>query len=295
MSKLKFIPGRPPGPPKTDYRTIRLDQVLKSLPPAPETADVDDAVNQAVHIIIADHFMWLNDTYGICVVAGWLAELLRWETQEQGKQPVFTDADAKKEYFAQTGGVDSGLNLLDYLKHLRKDGIVLGGKTYKIHAFASIDIKNHEQVKLAVQYFRGAYLGMMVPQSMMDQFDAGQIFDVVAHDGGLKGGHCVYGPAYLKFRVEAVTQVGPVIRTWAKRVQATWAFFDKYFDEGYIVIDADDAQAVNHIDMEALDVLLAEVTNAPPPPDPIPPAPEPPAPPKPGCLGTGLLGIFKRR
>jgi intein/homing endonuclease len=193
MAKLKFIPGRPPGPPKTDYRTIKLKEILKGLPAAPETSDVDEAVAQAVKVIIDDHAMWLNDVLGICVVAGWLAELLRWITYEQGKQPVFTDADAKKEYFQQTGGYNSGLNLLDYLNHLRKDGIVLNGKVHKIHAFASVDIHDHEQIRLGVQYLRGVYLGMMVPQSMMEQFDADQPFDVVANEGGLLGGHCFTG------------------------------------------------------------------------------------------------------
>ena len=290
---LKFLPGKLPA--KKDYRTLKLTQIIRAgLPPAPETFDVDEQLGG-----IRDDYMWLNDVLGICVVAGAAAHLLRHEKYEQGIEIVTTDAEARKDYFEQTGGIDSGLYLLDYLNHLRKDGILVGGKSYKIHAFAEVDYKDHEQVRLGIQLFRGVYFGMTVTQSMMDQFDAGQIFDVVSNPGKTLGGHCILSPAYLKFKLEGFTQVGPVFRTWAKRVQATWRFWDRYTDECFIVIDENDPWLNNPnspLDTTALEAILAQVTTLPPPPEPEPrPEPTPPAPPKPGCLGFGLLGrIFKR-
>jgi hypothetical protein len=280
MAGFKFIPGRPPGPPKKDYRTIQFKQIVCALPPAPETADVDVQVGG-----MDDHFMWLNDTYGDCVVADWLANLLRHEKFEQGIQITATDDDAKKEYFGQTGGADSGLVMLDYLNHLRKDGILVQGKTYKIHAFAEIQPKDHEDIRNGVNLFRGVYFGMQVPQSMEDQFNAGEMFTYVP-GSPILGGHAVYCPAYLKYGVvDSVNIVGPVVRTWAKRVQATWEWWDNLVDEVYITIDEVDSWLNNPnspLDVGALEALLAEITNSPPPP-PIPPVP--PAPPKPsGCF-----------
>lgn len=293
---FKFLPGRPPGPPKKDPRTFKFKAIIKKgLPPAPETFDVDVALG-----ILLDSRMWLNDTYGCCVVAAFCAQLLRNEKFEQGVEVYAPDSDVEAEYFQQTGGADSGLDPLGYLNHLRKEGILVDGKRYKIHAFASFNTLNHEEFRLAVSLMHGAFIGCQVPQSMEGQFNAGQIFDVVPDDGGILGGHMVYSPAYLEFsRVEGVNEIGPIIRTWSKRVQATWPWADKYIDCGYIIIDERDEwidPETNPVDTDVLEKLLSGITKCPPEPDPVPapPAPTPPDPPKPGCLFSSVSWIWNR-
>ena len=36
------------------------------------------------------------------------------------------------------------------------------------------------------------------------------------------------------------TKLGPVCVTWGRKQQMTWAFFNKYCDEAYAIIDAVD-------------------------------------------------------
>lgn len=287
MEKIRFIPGKAPKAEDPLNRTIKFKNIVcKEVPPAPETDDVDVQVGG-----LDDHFMWMNDIYGDCVVADWCAHLLRDEKFEQNIQIEIPDADVKTEYFEQTGGTDSGLVMLYYLKHLRTDGIKIGDRTYKIHAFAEVDFHDHEEVKQAIHLLRGVYFGMLVPQSMIDQFNAGEMFSVVV-GSPIKGGHAVYSPAYLHFnRVESVNEIGPVFRTWGTRVQATWAFWDKYVDECYAVIDEQDTWVPpesNPLDIPLLESILAEITGTPVPP------PEPPTPPQPGCL-TGPLGWLVKK
>lgn len=288
---LNFVPGK--GPPRADYdKAFKMVDLLKveNLPPLPEEDDVDVQVGG-----IDDHFMWRNggpDGLGNCVVADFAGKLLRDEKYEQGIQINIPDTDVVNEYFTQTGGVDSGLVMLDYLSHLRHEGIVIEGKTYKIHAYATIDWKDHIQVRRGIQLFRGVYFGMMVPQSMIDQFNAGEILDYVPGSPN-KGGHAVYSPAHLEFKVDSVTEMGPVFRTWAKRVQATWALWDNTVDEAYIIIDERDTwvdPATNPLDTEKLDAMLSQVTSSQPNPEPSP-IPTPP-----GCMPfSRILAWFKKK
>ena len=259
-------------PPKLDKRTIRFKDILKvkKLPAIPEEYDIDRMLD------VSDPNMYLNDELGDCVIAARAHMTLRFEKFEQAELIPISDDEVKTEYFKETGGPDSGLVMLDSLNHWRKDGWTAGGKTYNIHAYASVDWKNHDQVKQGIFLLSGVYFGMQVPQSAVDQFKAGKIWEVVANDGGIQGGHAVYTMAYVK--ILAYNQVGPVIETWGKRVQATWEFWDRYVDECYVIVDNRDSWAGpdDPVDIEKLDAILAEITSEPVNPTPVPTPP--------GCL-----------
>jgi len=254
-----FIPGK--SPPTTDDRTLKMKTILRAnnLPAIPEVFDLD-----ILYPGLVDKEMFLNDTYGDCVTAQHAHQTYRFENFEQGKQIVITNADVKAQYMKETGGVDSGLNMLTSLKIWRQTGFLIGDKIYKIYAFATVDWKNHDEVKLGCMLFNGVCFGMQVPKSAIDQNNNNLPWTVVANDGGIEGGHAVYLLKWLK--IVSINAIGPVILTWGMLQQATWEFWDKYVDEAYIIIDGRDSwldQATDPLNIPQLQTYLTQIGNLP--------------------------------
>jgi hypothetical protein len=265
-------------PQRIDPRTFQLKKLLikKNLPPLPVIYDIDSTFPN-----FSDTNMYGNDKYGDCVIAGRAHMTLRFEDFEQSQLIKITDKEVENEYFKESGGKDSGLVMLDSLNEWRKLGWTASGKLYNIYAFAQIKIKNHNEVKYSIYLLRGAYTGFSVPQSAIDQFNAGQPWTVIS-GSPIVGGHCVY--------IKAYNATGPVCVTWGAEQQMTWEFWDTYFDEAYGVIDATDPwmnSANDPLNCEELSKELSEITNTPTPP------PEPPVPPTPSpCkLGNGVAKV----
>ena len=253
-------------PKRVDGRTLKFAKflVIENLPSLQDTFDVDGQFTNMV-----DKNMYGNDTLGDCVMAGRGHMTLRFEDFEQATLIPVTTKDVENEYFKETGGVDSGLDMLTSLNEWRQQGWLVSDKhTYTIHAYAEVNVSNHNELKYCVMLLFGCYTGFNVPKSAMDQFNAGKIWDVVANDGGIEGGHCVYIVAY--------NTIGPICITWGQRQQMTWAFWDKYFDEAYAVIDNTDSwanPATDPLNITLLGQELAAITGTPPTPTPTPPTP----------------------
>jgi len=264
-------------PARVDPRTLKLSKFLvkKALPPLPATFDVDSAFTN-----FSDTNMFGNDQYGDCVIAGRAHMTLRFEDFEQSLLLPISTKDCTTEYFKETGGQDSGLDMLTSLNLWRKSGLTAADKIYTIYAYAQINKSNHDELMYSVFLLKGAYTGFNVPKSAMDQFNAGQPWTVVANDGGIEGGHCVYIVGY--------DSTGPVCVTWGAKQHMTWEFWDKYFDEAYAVIDNVDPwmnPAADPLDVSALSNELNEITNTPTPTPPTPPTPSP-------CpIGNGLAKL----
>jgi hypothetical protein len=259
--KTKYKLGKLPA--RKDTRTIKMSAILKTLPPIPDEHDVDAALTG-----IADDHMFANNKYGDCVMAARAHMTLRFEKFEQNQLISITDKNVTDEYFKETGGPDTGLNMLDSLNYWRQTGWTLAdGHNYKIHAFASVEQTDTDQTKAAIYLFRGVYFGIWVAQYYYDQFKAGNYFwDVVANDGGNIGGHALYGMKYLKIKATGYNDIGPIFITWGKYVQVTWAWWKKYVEEAYIVIDERDSwipQENDPLEIDKMEQLLSEVTNAP--------------------------------
>jgi hypothetical protein len=252
MNDLKL--GKLPA--KEDIRTLKLASVLAvELPKAPPEWEFDKDNKVTIPL-----YMFGNDRYGDCVMAGRAHQTLRFEYVEQKKVIKISDSDVTGEYFSETGGADQGLVVLDSLKEWRTKGWKtdagfwgFGRKTYTIHAFASINIKKQEEIKIAIYLFNGIGLGIEVYQSTMDQFDRGNFWDVVPNQGKYLGGHYIYIVGYNK--------VGPICVTWGKKQQMTWAFFDKYTDEAYAVIDERDSWLYDKspVNTDTLEMYLEQV------------------------------------
>ena len=256
VRNIKFIPGKPPA--RIDNRSLKMMRILKlPLPPIPETFSVDAAYPK-----LSDKEIFLNDKMGDCVIAQHAHQELRFQYLQLGQQIVIQDSDVRAEYLRQTGGQDTGLDMLTSLGIWRNQGFLIGGKTYKIHAYATVGWKDHDEVMLGCMIFNGIAFGMQVPQSAMDQTNAGKPWTVVSNDGGNLGGHAVYKFKWLK--IIGLNVIGPVCLTWGIEQQMTWEFWDKYVDECYVIIDERDPWIAandpnNHLDMPALEAYLVAI------------------------------------
>ena len=257
---IEFHPGKPPA--TVDNRSLKMVTILKQpLPPIPETFDLDAAYPKLV-----DKHVFGNDLYGDCVTAQHAHQEYRFQYYQQGVQITIRDSDVINQYHKENGGGSAGLSMLSSLNIWRQDGFRIDDKIYKIHAFATLDWKNHDQVKLGCMIFNGVAFGMQVPKSAMDQTNAVKPLTAVQSDGGILGGHAVYKLKWLK--IIDLNVIGPVCITWGIEQQMTWEFWDKYVDEAYVIVDERNSWIPNTdptdpLDTEALEAYLAVIGLAP--------------------------------
>jgi hypothetical protein len=230
MSDSMFgrIPPRKSGmlgkkPKRLDPRTIQLAKYVPAgAPPVPPSVEYWQKR-------LGYWTMAMNDTVGDCTIAAAAHMVMLWSAFS-GKEFIPNDAQVIANYSAITGykpsdpNTDQGAVELDVLNYWRNKGMM--GRP--IEGYAAINIKNQEQIRQAIYLFGGAYIGFNVPQSAMDQFNAGQPWDVVANDGGIVGGHAVPVLGYDSQYLYCVT--------WGSVEKMTPAFWDTYVDEGYVLL-----------------------------------------------------------
>ena len=240
------------APAKHDPRNLKFGALLRTaLPPLPPSYDFDVA-----HPGIPTP-MFANDDKGDCVIAGRAHQTLRFENIEQGSVLMIADADVLREYFAETGGPDSGLIVLDSIKLWRTKGWKVGTRRYYCDAFAELNPTNHAQVRRAIFSDVGVGIGLSMPRSAQVQIQSGQPWEVTTGPKakpGSWGGHYVYVSGY--------TPKGPVCVTWGRKQQMSWAWLDKYCDEAYAIFDARNKFKKAFILQGRLDSFLETVTPA---------------------------------
>jgi len=212
---------------KRDERNLRLRAVLRVPVKLPREYDFDSKHRGVPTPVFA------NDRYGDCVLAGRAHQTLRFELIEQAKILKITDQDVLREYFAETGGEDSGLVVLDSIRKWRKRGWTAARSRYFIQAFAEIDRRAKAEVKRAIFLDLGGGIGLSLPRTAEAEFNAGKPWKRTSGPGSTPdswGGHYVYVTGY--------TALGPTCVTWGRKQQMSWGFFKKYCDEAYAIIDS---------------------------------------------------------
>jgi hypothetical protein len=213
--------------PRRDARTLKLKAILRAPVKVPAEYDFDTSHAGVPTPVFA------NDRVGDCVIAGRAHQTLRFELVEQDTVIKITDGDVVREYLLETGGEDTGLVVLDSLSRWRTRGWVAGGERYFITAFAEIDRRVANEVKRTVFTDLGVGLGLALPRTAAREFTAGKPWAITTGAGsapGSWGGHYVYVTGY--------TTLGPTCVTWGRKQRMSWAFFRKYCDEAYAIIDA---------------------------------------------------------
>jgi hypothetical protein len=243
--------------PKWNRKTLRLsDYIPGGLPAAPEK------VFREYKIPPAAWGMMRNDQIGDCTCAA-IAHMVMLFTAHTGALITPTDDQVVGVYSAVTGydpaqtddqgnnPTDQGAAITDILNYWQTTGIA----GHKILGWAKIAL-TAAAVREAMYLFGAVDIGFNVPQSALDQTDAGQAWAVVADDGGIQGGHSVplfgYGDA------------GFDCTTWGANQKLTTGFAAAYMDEAYVVLtddwlNATSGLAPNMLDLAALEADLAAV------------------------------------
>lgn len=222
--------------------------------------------------------MYGNDTLGDCTAAAAGHQREAWTRYGQGATTVTTDADVLAFYELCSGYIpgqpstDNGAVMQDCLNIWRRTG--LAGD--KILAFFEINPKNLAEVKTAAWLFGGCYVGVNLPSSALDQFDAGQPWDYVpTADNTIEGGHCVHLGGVDSSGLMKVT-------TWGHTQLVTQAWWNQFVEECWAPVSQDwikNNTSPEGLDTAALNAQFQQLTGQPGPfPPPPAPTPTPPAP-----------------
>lgn len=214
--------------------------------------------------------MYANDRLGDCVFAGIGHQEQQISSLGQGAEVRVTDDDVVGGYSTVTGynpgdpSTDQGTYVQDAMAWWRKTGIA----GHQILSYASIDPADTRLIKQCVKLFGAVGVGFNFPDSAWQQFADERPWDVVpvaAPDGGHYVMVGAYDPSYWN------------VVTWGAEQLMTPAFWTKYVDECWVVIDDEMAdkltgRAFSGVDLYTLGQDFSALTRE---PSPIP-APGPP-------------------
>jgi len=184
-----------------------------------------------------------NDEWGDCAWAGSAHETMLL-TKLGGKPAAFTTGGVLGDYSAGTGfdqskggpgdnPTDRGSNVREVLGYRRSTGIVdAKGKRHRIGAYVRLDQTNVQEVYLALYLFEVVGIGIEFPESAMQQFNAGEIWDVVP-GAKVEGGHYICGVG----RTDNLQIV-----TWGALQGMTERFFQTYCDEAWAYLSTEDLE-----------------------------------------------------
>jgi hypothetical protein len=212
---------------KTDSRTLAFAKYLTPALPAPPPA-VDWTRG------ITSWGMMLNDTLGVCTIAGVGHAIQVWSANA-GREVTVPDSTILSAYETWDGydpkapDSDQGGVLLDTLKDWKKDGF--GGHT--LLAFADPKPSKMVEIHQSIALFGGVYVGVSLPLTAQTQ----EVWDVVPDDGSGKsavgswGDHAIFIP---KYDADGFTCI-----TWGQPKKITKAFWKTYVDEAHVLFGQD--------------------------------------------------------
>ncbi len=238
--------------PKYNKRTLRLSNYLKGpLPTAPAKLWREYKVPPSGWNMLG------NDTVGDCTCAA-IAHMVMLFTAHTGTMISPTLEDTLGVYSAVTGynpadpSTDQGANITDVLAYWQSTGIA----GHKILGWASIGL-SPAQIQQAMYLFGAVDIGFNVPAYAMEQFNAGQAWDIdPSGDATIEGGHSV--PLF------GYGSQGFDCTTWGANQKLTTTFAATFCDEAYIVLtedwlDSATGLAPNQIDLATLQADLNAV------------------------------------
>lgn len=231
--------------PQHDPRSLRLARYIRAdLPEPPEE------LNQAAGVEV-DWRMFLNDQLGDCTCAS-LAHAIQFWTAANGHAITPSADDVLTAYEEACGydptdpSTDRGGVMLLVARYFRSVGIA----GHRADAFVALDPKDERQMKRALGWFGGVWVGVNLPLSAQVQDD--WYVALGGSDGdptpGSWGGHAIFAlPWYNAGGVWCVTWGGPKY--------FTWDWWEACNDEAYAFLSPDWADvdgAPNGLDNDQL-------------------------------------------
>jgi hypothetical protein len=161
-----------------------------------------------------------NDQAGCCVMAGGVHEIMTlfWATRRP--IPRFSTKGVLAQYYALTGGKDTGLDPVTAAKWRCKTGITDDdGRPHKVKAFAALD--NSDEILLAAYLFGACGIGLELPDDAEQQFNARVPWADTKGDPKPENGH--YVPV-----VGRNTRGMLIVVTWGRLHALSLDYLEKY-------------------------------------------------------------------
>jgi hypothetical protein len=185
-----------------------------------------------------------NDQAGDCVMAGACHETMVWTWATGRAIPPFNTAQVLAQYYAQTGGQDTGLDPIDFAKMRCKSGIKDANSTvHKIKAFAAVDTV--EEIMLSVFLFGACGIGLELPDNAEEAFDNHEPWNDTSGAPKPANGH--YVPVVGKN-----THGDLIVVTWGALQAVTMDYLDKYCAGG-VCFFSDEYMMTTGVSPEAYD------------------------------------------
>ena len=236
--------------------------------------------------------MFLNDTYGDCVIAGKYHQIGIYTGNETGVAIQGTDKEVYASYETICGPGDNGCDIDAVLDYWKTHGLTAAGNAYKISDYVAVDTTNADMLKYAIWLFGSVTFGINLPSA----WTTSKVWDVT--NSRVVGGHDVSAVGYDATGVQIVSWGSIYTITWKALATTTWV------DQGRVPLSPD-WTSKGDLSPAGLDVagLVADLANLaagqppsvvptpPVPPSPVPnpaptPTPNPPSPPVPNPTPT---------
>ena len=220
------------NPPRVPFRAPNIAPYMKALMKGQTIPDKIDWYTKAAESIAR---MYLNDTYGDCVVASAGHRCGVWSANDPDSADSIVlakDAEIKSEYFYLTGGSDSGLNIQDALTYWTTTGFLANGKRYKNLDFVGFDWTSKELTQIVIALFGTVCIGINLPNA----WTSSAVWDVT--NSYIVGGHDVSGFGYGKATVVDAYADGVVIASWGRLYLITWAAWTRrtWLEEAWAIV-----------------------------------------------------------
>ena len=224
-------------PPLSYLGTTLRDYIKGSLPVPPKVFDYGPMVK--------NYPMALNDSLGICTLAG-VVHLLQVWYAELGETFVYPGDDLMRStYFGMSGGQDTGLVEASVLQVWMTTGLF----STKIAAAVPVNPKDETEFRAACYLFGGVYLGLEMPSNADQQFENHQPWHLTIPRAQVAGGHCVVATGCNRDGINLIT--------WGEETTMTWDFWDTYGTEAHAVIPQAFVE-LDHGPVAGLDILALQ-------------------------------------
>jgi hypothetical protein len=211
---VKFIPGK--SSPRCHPAIRDLVEYVNGPIDAPESVAPP---------AITDWHMDENDRLGCCGFAGQDHANMTWEWLTHQTVRPAGDSVVGQAYLSYNHGQDAGVVLAKVLRDWTARALIPG--LWHILRYAPVHPQHIPALKYTISTFGGAYVGIQLPQSAEDQFNAGEEWTVVP-GSPILGGHCVWLCGY--------DAEGVYLVSWGRCVKASWQWWQTYGDEAWAII-----------------------------------------------------------
>jgi hypothetical protein len=220
----------------TDSRTLKLGKyVTAELPPPPPSRDWTKGITSFGMMLNGtdpNNPPEIPDGVGDCTIAavGHAIQIWTANTGTELTVPNATILDFYQWWCGYVDGdpsTDQGGIEVNVLNEWRKHGF-WGNK---LLGYADPDVTNMTEIQQAIDLFGGVYIGLNVPQSVMNNANDPSIPWDVGGDETLVGGHAVFVPAYSPGLFRPIS--------WGSPYTMTQAFWEKFVDESHALLGQD--------------------------------------------------------